>query len=598
MATSSSGTVGPGASEVRDQLARILNHTLFSKSKMRSRLLATVVNRSLDGTGSEIKEYLLGVEALGRSPSFDPRFDSVVRVNATHVRRKLAEYYTGAGATDPVRIELPRGAYTPVFAWNSPVPEIGSPPEASIAVLPCTPFESNVPDQSFCDGVTEELIDVLARQPGIRVVARTSAWAFKGKTGDVREAGAILGVRIILESSLRRDGPRLRIAARLSDASTGFALWSRNFDAESDDTLAVQERIAHAIAGEIGPKLARPRTKPDRPRLNGAAYEEWSLAKFRFNKHTNDDFRKAVSAFEKTIAMAPDFAPAYSGLGEVLVHLGLWGGMPPASVMKRAERLARRALELDPADAPAHQVIGMIQALFYWNWKASETSFQESLRIAPGSAAVKSAYAMICLLPLCRLEEAASTMGEAVRLEPLSLPILANCANVWYSARQFGKAEERCRYALDLDSRFVRGWSNLARILIVTGRPAEAIGALKRGLSSAPEGTFHKALEATMAIALVHADRREEARAYLPRTDNLSPDALYWRGLALAWMGETEAAFATLDLASVERDPWLPRLACEPLADILKSDRRYEALVRRINLANNPLRIVPESRFL
>jgi len=94
MATSSSGTVGPGASEVRDQLARILNHTLFSKSKMRSRLLATVVNRSLDGTGSEIKEYLLGVEALGRSPSFDPRFDSVVRVNATHVRRKLAEYYT------------------------------------------------------------------------------------------------------------------------------------------------------------------------------------------------------------------------------------------------------------------------------------------------------------------------------------------------------------------------------------------------------------------------------------------------------------------------------------------------------------------------
>ena len=270
------GGGAPGLRDIQAQLARILTSSFFSRSKVRTRFLSLIVQRTLEGTASELKEYLLGVEALGRQETFDPRLDPAVRVNATHVRSKLAEYYAGHGSSDPVRIDLPSGAYVPTFSWNMPT----GLPDASIAVLPCTPLEINERDELFADGITEELINALAQEPGIKVVARTSAWAFKGRTIDVREIGRLLKVRTVLESTLRTDGDLLRISARLSDTTTGYTLWSQNFDAGCDDALVVQEQLAAAIVDALKPQLhpAVPRTSAAR-RPNPGEYEQWARAK-------------------------------------------------------------------------------------------------------------------------------------------------------------------------------------------------------------------------------------------------------------------------------------------------------------------------------
>src|SRR5713101_3634928 len=271
-------TGGPTADEVRGQLTKITSSKVFGDSARLTRFLAYLVEETLAGRGPLLKEFKVGVDVFDRPESFDPRTDSVVRAQGTRLRGKLAEYYSAEGASDPIAIELPRGSYTASFQRRIAHPEPGarkpkrlkalvaaailvgvmaaaaafvlfergrghSPAGTSVAVLPFVNMSGDKENEYFSDGLTEEIIDALAKVNGLRVVARTSAFQFKSRASDIRQIGKALNVGTVLEGSVRKTGNRLRITAQLNDVSNGYHLWSNTFDADNQDIFRVQSEI-------------------------------------------------------------------------------------------------------------------------------------------------------------------------------------------------------------------------------------------------------------------------------------------------------------------------------------------------------------------
>jgi len=253
------------AKTISAQTELVLSSSHFSRSVLLTRFLRFVVQLSLEGKSHELKEYRLGVEVFERGDSFDPRIDPIVRVQAAKLRAKLAEYYASEGRNDACVISIPRGGYTPVFtrieALTESVASREQPNHPSIAVLPFVSMSGDEENAYFCDGLTEELINVLAYVPGLHVVARTSVFCFKNAVKDIREIGVELGARTVLEGSVRKAGNQIRVTAQLIDVATGYHLLSRTFLREFKDMFALQEELASAVVVEIRPRL-RPEPRP------------------------------------------------------------------------------------------------------------------------------------------------------------------------------------------------------------------------------------------------------------------------------------------------------------------------------------------------
>ena len=286
---------------IRTQLEKILAAESFAGSERLRRFLRFTVEQALEGRADQLKEYVLAVEVFDRKKSFDPRLESIVRVEAGRLRARLKKYYETEGRDDPVQIDYGKGSYIPVFEWRgrsaSPAwrrllgywkaavvtavlllevvthepaslfwrnlsrGEPGRPPPTSIAVLPFADLSPQNDQEYFSDGLTDELINRLSRIEGLRVVARTSSFQFKGKAQDIRKIGKELNVGGALEGSVRKTGNRLRITAQLVDVSDGFHLWSQMYEREMKDIFEVQGEIAQAIVDSLKIKLvgaARP----------------------------------------------------------------------------------------------------------------------------------------------------------------------------------------------------------------------------------------------------------------------------------------------------------------------------------------------------
>ncbi len=246
---------------IEAQTELVLSSSHFSRSVILTRFLRFVVRLSLEGKARELKEYRLGVEVFERGDSFDPRVDPVVRVQAAKLRAKLAEYYAAEGRKDACVISIPRGGYAPVFTRTEqpPTNDVATTEQAnhpSIAVLPFVSMSGDEENAYFCDGLTEELINVLAYVPGLHVVSRTSVFCFKNAVRDIRDIGAELGARTVLEGSVRKADNQIRVTAQLIDVANGYHLLSRTFLREFKQMLALQEELASAIVNEIMPKLS------------------------------------------------------------------------------------------------------------------------------------------------------------------------------------------------------------------------------------------------------------------------------------------------------------------------------------------------------
>lgn len=259
---------------VREQLARIVNSAGFVSSARLSRFLTHIVNRTIEGELSSLKEFSVAMEVFDRSSDYDPDIDAIVRVQARRLRAKLKAYYEeGAGTNEPVLIALRPGSYMPIFRWLDTQPsrqheQIGPTLErdpASVAVLPFVNMSPDPEQDYFCDGISEEIINSLTHVAGLKVVARTSAFQFKAVSIDIREVGRRLNADVVIEGSVRKSGAQLRITGQAIQAESGHHLWSEIYCRELKDIFAIQEEIAESVAGLLRAHMADERREGARP---------------------------------------------------------------------------------------------------------------------------------------------------------------------------------------------------------------------------------------------------------------------------------------------------------------------------------------------
>jgi serine/threonine-protein kinase len=321
----------PTAEVVREHLERILASSLFRASESLRRLLRYTVEAALAGRGETLKEYTVGVEGLGRPASFDPHQDTIVRAQAWKLRERLAAYYATEGSSDTHRIVYRPGSYQPVFTTEQPVPAAAV---RTVAVLPFMYLTADGSAAYFCDGLAEELIDLLTRSEGLRVVARTSSFRFRGSEADVREIGQRLGADLLIEGAVRGDSDRYRITVRLLSAVDGYEIWASRYDRKLRDILELETEIAAAIASSLtsGTPPTCSATDPEGALL-------YMQARYAWNHRTETGIRRALALYSAATGRDPRAAKAWSGIAEchVILTCTAWPGRTTACP-KRGKR--------------------------------------------------------------------------------------------------------------------------------------------------------------------------------------------------------------------------------------------------------------------
>lgn len=417
------GPAGLPADAVRGQLMRILGSQTFAHAAMLRRLLQHLVEKGLSGA-QELKEYVVGVDVFDRGSDFDPRTDTIVRVQARRLRTKLDEFYRNEGAADPVLIELPKGRYLvecrakPAVGDSAPAADEGP----SIVVLPFVSLNADPETEFLTDGLTEELIDTLASVVELKVVARTSAFHLKGRTEDIRKIGQELGVRTALEGSVRIHQQRMRVMAQLIDLANGLHLWSETYDRTLGAVFDIQEEIARAIVDALQLRLA----PVERARLrasatsNAEARDYYLKGRYFGHRNTKGDLLKCIDHLERAVALDPAYALAHAGLSDAYVLLLTHQAEAPESLVRKARRAAETALALEDS-AEVHSAMGMLLGVGDWNFRRAEHEFRRALDLKPSFAFAHMGYAACCLSPSRRYGAALAELQDSLDLDPLSI---------------------------------------------------------------------------------------------------------------------------------------------------------------------------------
>ncbi len=470
------------------------------------------------------------------------------------------------------------------WRWTPAVPSSHTGPVV-LAVLPFQNLSTDDSQDYFSDGLTEEMITQLGELnvDQLGVIARTSSMKYKHTIKDVGQIGRELGADYVLESSVRRDGERVRITVQLIRADNQTHIWAQNYDREVTHSIAVQEEVARAVAQQIQLKLASAQTEhASGPRpLNPAASEAYLRGRYFWNQFTENGFRKSVSYFDQAIAEDPNFAAAYSGLSDSYTFLVISNVIPPREGWPKARDAAQRAVELDGGLSDGRLSLAHFR-MHMWDWKDSDLEFKKAIALNPSNATAHRWYAAY-LASLAKHQEALEEITQAHRLDPLSLADNAEVVRTLYYGRQYEQAVEQARKAEQLDTEFPRIHFWLGRVYEQMGKYSEAIAEAER-VGPSPDSTLRVT---EMAYAYARAGKSAEARAFLRKLEERSK-----RGYVPAYdlavvhlaLGEKEAALQWLQRAYDEHDWALMVVAVEPRLDPLRSDPRFQGLVRKVGL--------------
>ena len=447
----------------------------------------------------------------------------------------------------------------------------------SIAVLPFSNMSPDPDTEYFSDGMTEEIINALAQLPGLRVAARTSSFAFKGKNQDLREIAEKLGVSSVLEGSVRRAGSRLRITAQLIDAKDGHHVWSERYDREVADVFAIQDEIAEAIAGRLRVTLAAPQGRVEPPTRDPEAYDLYLKGRHFFNQRAAP---QAIAHFEEAIARDPDFASAYTGLSDSYGIHAYRGGIDTRVAYAGARAAVERARDLAPGSAEVNLSTGILEHYFGWDFVTEERELSDALRRSPRSAAPR--YWLSLLHGLRgRLEEALPLAREAAHLEPLSPYAVSVSGWALLTSRRFDEASAEFRKGLEIDPNAALHLEGLCRCQEALGNTAGAVATAEK-LAAATDSSFGMG---TLARAYACAERVEDARRILAQLGERAKReyvAPYHLLPALVSLGDWDEAFHAGERACDERNAlaWWGILY-DPACDALRKDARFPALVAR-----------------
>ena len=453
----------------------------------------------------------------------------------------------------------------------------------SLAVLPFANLSADKEQEYFSDGLAEEIINALTQISGLKVIARTSAFAFKGKNEDIRRIAELLGVDNILEGSVRRSGSRLRITAQLISAADGSHLWSERYDREMADVFDIQDEISQTIAGKLHARLAGSGPLVKRYTDNVDAYSLCLKGRYQICRFTPDSLAKSKDYFEQAIAIEPNYAPAWSGLGYYYYFLGYFGHTPPKQANAESSQAVLKALELDETYPGAHTVAGSLRALDY-DWRGAARELTRALVFDPQSADALDGYNFFYLVPMRRLDEAIAGTRKALERDPLSPILHFHLAYWYYYARQYDRAIEPARSALELDSHYWPPYMVIGGSCWGMANTEESIRAWEQCAQFAGRAPFALGF---LGASYGLAGRTDEARKLIDELQELKqkiyvPSSSF--GHIYAGLGEIDKALDWCENAIDERDSWIIHLGVHPLWDPLRPYPRYSALLRKMNL--------------
>lgn len=454
----------------------------------------------------------------------------------------------------------------------------------SIAVLPFANMSDDPDNEYFSDGVTEEIINALAKVAGLHVAARTSSFSFKGKDQDVTEIGRRLRVATVLEGSVRKAGQQVRIAAQLVNAADGYHIWSEVYDRELCDIFEVQEEIARTIVdklkvefmGEGDESLVQRHTE------NLDAYNLYLRGRYFWNQRERG-LTKGIEYFEHAIAADGRYALAYSGLADSYNLLGFYGFLRPKEAFPKAKVQARKALELDPELGEAHASLGFACMLFDWKWADAEGEFTRAMDLSPTYVTAHHWYSEF-LLAMGRMEEGIAEARQAVRLDPIGLIINTLLGMALYLARDYEEAIEACLKTLDLEPDFLPAYVWLGLAYGEMGRHEKAIEIFEKAKA---QSDGRPAMTALLGHACAVAGRTRDAETALEelrevsRTSYVSPFDLARIYIGL---GEGASGLERLEDAYEERAIGLVWIGVDPTLDPVRSDPGFQDLLRRMDL--------------
>jgi adenylate cyclase len=457
--------------------------------------------------------------------------------------------------------------------------------QKSIAVLPFVDMSQAKDQEYFCDGISEEILDTLAKVDGLRVAARTSSFSFKGKNADIGEVANKLNVENVLEGSLRRAGNRIRITAQLINAHTGFHLWSETYERELQDVFAVQDEITRAIVDALKIKLAV--APPKIARQNTEAYDLYLQGLYFSNKSDEESLRKSLNFFERALDKDPNFARAWIGIATAWIWLAD-AYVRPLEAYPKVKEAAAKALALDEHNAEAHCYLGETKRILDRNFPGEEEELKRALEIDPNSV---DAHLFMSFLKSAQgeLEQAVQEIEEAERLDPLSPPICF-VAVLWYvSADRIEDAINAGQRSVQLDPNYVYFNPPLADAYSAKGDFIQAVALYEKA-----EAATHFPSPG-LAITYAKMGRRDDARRILDqlieksRQQYVAADSI---AAVYATLGEKDEALRWLDRAFEEHSGSFYSYMFRPEFRALRSDPRFADLLRRIgiNLAKVPSR--------
>jgi serine/threonine-protein kinase len=606
----------------------VVKSAALGKAERPSRFLRHLVETALRGERHLLKESVLGTDVFDRPASWDPRLDPVVRQEAARLRKRLANYYETSGAEAEVRIELPVGSYVPLFRRKSV--EIGTAPtetapietppvetqlvehaparrsrmrwyaaaagilciavgaatwrtvshrepSTSIAVLPFVNLTADPANQYFSDGLTDEITDSLARLKTLRVIARSSAFQFKGKTVDIREVGRLLNVANVLEGSVERSGDRIRIVAQLERVSDGSQVWSNTYERRTSDTFAVESELAADIAGSL--KATWTPATGHIP--NAEAYEFLMKARYDMQQMTTESLARAESGYQRAIDLDPEYAAAYLGLASAKYNAFAARGFTYQMEVERrsAEHLFRKALELDAGLPSAHAMLATLAMQYDWDWGRAEQELQLAVA-GPASATAESFYSIL-LIFLGRFSEADQHIRRMVDLDPFSTATMNNLSVARNLEGRFAEAREIAqRMAAEYPS-MIPPQQMIGTTYIEEGHPELALPRFRQLKQRFPGAPVFE------AMACARAGQREEALRLIRPFEEKYPNtgvSIYWFALVYAFMGDEPNTVKWLERSADRHEFQALGLAVSPVYAPMRNSPGFRALRKRMGL--------------
>lgn len=471
------------------------------------------------------------------------------------------------------------------FIWQAgnqaespqPVASALSSDSKSIAVLPFVNMSSDEEQEYFSDGLTEELLNVLARGKEMRVIGRTSSFQFKGKNEDLREIGRKLDVSHILEGSVRRAGDKVRITAQLIDSADGAHLWSSTFDRTLDDIFAVQDEIANAVASALQVELLGDTRHPV-SRGSAEAYDLYLKGLRAQRLPGPENMKEARGHFERSLELDPELAVSWQQLAYVNSAMTVAGLLPTGEGIKLAKDAVSRALQLDPMSANAHYMLGSIRSNFDRDWKGAEEAYERALEIDPSNANALNG-ASVLAMALGNHAAAIDYNARSIKVDPLNLRARHNKAFILYVGHDFESAEIAMLDAIEYaGGNYTYAYTVLSLILLAQERPEEALAASEKELGE----PWRLAAQSIVYHAL---GREEESEVALQQLiDKYSDRIAMPIGGCYAFRGDTEKAIEWLDRAYAQSDPQLMLTRVHPVHDKLHGEPRFQELLRKLNL--------------